>query len=289
MKLSNIPSLVNCNGRLLSFSPPAVMGILNLTPDSFFDGGKFTDTRRMLRHTGEMIKVGATIIDIGAQSTRPGSKLISEKEELKRLIPALEILLKKFPEMIFSVDTFRSSVAKAAINSGAHIINDISGGTMDKKMFTVLGKLQVPYILMHIIGTPQTMQQNPRYKNVVTEVIDFLQKRIYRLRKEGVKDIIIDPGFGFGKTLQHNLILLNHLHEIRLITGCPMLVGISRKTMINKILGTTPAEALNGTTVMNTIALSKGADILRVHDVKEAAEAVTIYQSILKTSLNDNN
>lgn len=284
MKISNIPQLINCNGLLLSLSHPVVMGILNLTPDSFFDGGKFTDIRRMLHHAAEMVKKGATIIDIGSQSTRPGAKLISEKEEIKRLIQPLEILLKKFPEMIFSVDTFRSSVAKAAVEAGAHIINDISGGTMDKKMFKTAGKLYVPYILMHIKGTPQTMQKNPRYSNVVTEVIDFLQKRIYRLRNEGVKDIIVDPGFGFGKTLEHNLTLLNHLSEIRLITGCPLLAGISRKSMINKILGTTPAEALNGTTVMNTIALLKGADILRVHDVKEAVEAVKIYQSMLKTT-----
>lgn len=284
MKISIIPELINCNGLLLSLSHPVVMGILNLTPDSFFDGGKFTDIRRMLHHAAEMVKKGATIIDIGSQSTRPGAKLISEKEEIKRLIQPLEILLKKFPEMIFSVDTFRSSVAKAAVEAGAHIINDISGGTMDKKMFKTAGKLYVPYILMHIKGTPQTMQNNPRYSNVVTEVIDFLQKRIYRLRNEGVKDIIVDPGFGFGKTLEHNFTLLNHLSEIRLITGCPLLAGISRKSMINKILGTTPAEALNGTTVMNTIALLKGADILRVHDVKEAVEAVKIYQSMLKTT-----
>lgn len=284
MKISNVPELINCNGRLLSFSPPVVMGILNLTPDSFFDGGKFTDMRRMLSHTAEMIKQGAAIIDIGAQSTRPGAKFISEKEELKRLIPALEILVKKFPDIIFSADTFRSSVAKAAVEAGAHIVNDISGGTLDKKMYKTAGKLCVPYILMHLKGTPQTMQQNPHYKNVVTEVIDFLQKRIYRLRNEGVKDLIIDPGFGFGKTLQHNLELLNHLSEIRLITGCPLLAGISRKSMINKILGTTPADALNGTTVMNTIALLKGADILRVHDVKEAVQAVKICHSVPETT-----
>lgn len=258
------------------------MGILNLTPDSFFDGGKFTDTRRMLRHAGEMIKEGAAIIDVGAQSTRPGAKLISEKEELKRLIPAVEILVKKFPDMIFSVDTLRSSVAKAAVESGVRMINDISGGTMDKKMFKTAGKLCVPYILMHIKGIPQTMQKNPRYKNVVTEVIDFLQMRIYRLRSEGVKDIVVDPGFGFGKTLEHNLLLLNHLSEIRLITGCPLLAGISRKSMINKLLETTPARALNGTTVMNTIALLNGADVLRVHDVKEAVEAVKIDAAIKK-------
>lgn len=284
MKISNVPELINCNRRLLSFSPPVVMGILNLTPDSFFDGGKFTDMRRMLSHTAEMIKQGAAIIDIGAQSTRPGAKFISEKEELKRLIPALEILVKKFPDIIFSADTFRSSVAKAAVEAGAHIVNDISGGTLDKKMYKAAGKLCVPYILMHLKGTPQTMQQNPHYKNVVTEVIDFLQKRIYRLRNEGVKDLIIDPGFGFGKTLQHNLELLNHLSEIRLITGCPLLAGISRKSMINKILGTTPADALNGTTVMNTIALLKGADILRVHDVKEAVQAVKICHSVPETT-----
>lgn len=260
------------------------MGILNLTPDSFFDGGKFTDTRPMLRHAALMIKHGAAIIDVGAQSTRPGATLISEKEELKRLIPALNILLNKFPQMIFSVDTFRSSVAKAAVQSGAHIINDISGGTMDKNMFKTAGKLSVPYILMHIKGTPQTMQKNPQYKNVVAEVTAFLQNKIYRLRSEGVKDIIIDPGFGFGKTLEHNLTLLNHLPEIRLITGCPLLAGISRKSMINKILSTAPYDALNGTTVINTIALLNGADVLRVHDVKEAVQAVKIFQSVQRTT-----
>lgn len=280
MKHSCIPEFINCKGKLISLRPPAVMGILNITPDSFFDGGKFTDMRRMLRHVAGMIKQGATVIDIGAQSTRPGARLISKKEELKRLIPALEILVKKFPEMIFSVDTFRADIAKAAVESGAHIINDISGGTMDKKMFRTAGKLCVPYILMHIKGTPQTMQNNPRYKNVVTEVIDFLQKRIYRLRNEGVTDIIVDPGFGFGKTLEHNLTLLNHLKEIKMITGCPLLAGLSRKSVVNKIIGTSPANALNGTTVMNTLALINDADILRVHDVKEAVEAVKIVSKI---------
>lgn len=284
---SSIPATINCNGRLLFISPPAVMGILNLTPDSFFDGGKFTDMRRMLHHAGKMIKEGAAIIDIGAQSTRPGAKQISKKQELRRLIPALNALVKKFPETIFSVDTFCSEVAKAAVESGAHIINDISGGKMDKKMFAVAAKLQVPYILMHIKGTPKTMQKNPHYKNVVTEVIDFFQQRMYRLRNEGVKDIIIDPGFGFGKTPEHNLTLLNHLPELRLITGCPLLVGMSRKSMINKILGTSPAESLNGTTVMNTIALTGNADLLRVHDVKEAVEAVKLTQA-LKWNMNKN-
>jgi dihydropteroate synthase len=262
------------------------MGILNLTPDSFFDGGKFTDKTRMLRHTVRMIKEGAAVIDVGAQSTRPGARLISAREERERLIPSLELLVKKFPEMIFSVDTFRAEVARAAVESGARMINDISGGTLDKNMFSVAGKLKVPYILMHMKGTPQNMQKNPRYKNVVTEVIGFLQQRIYRLRKEGVSDIIIDAGFGFGKTLEHNLTLLNHLHELRLITGCPLLAGMSRKSMINKILGTSPAEALNGTTVFNTVALMNGAGILRVHDVKEATEAVKITQALNQNRLS---
>lgn len=286
MKSSNLPTWINCSGRLLSLNPPAVMGILNLTPDSFFDGGKFTDKTRMLRHTVRMIKEGAAVIDVGAQSTRPGARLISAREERERLIPSLELLVKKFPEMIFSVDTFRAEVARAAVESGARMINDISGGTLDKNMFSVAGKLKVPYILMHMKGTPQNMQKNPRYKNVVTEVIGFLQQRIYRLRKEGVSDIIIDAGFGFGKTLEHNLTLLNHLHELRLITGCPLLAGMSRKSMINKILGTSPAEALNGTTVFNTVALMNGAGILRVHDVKEATEAVKITQALNQNRLS---
>jgi dihydropteroate synthase len=280
VKFPEVPSLINCGGRLISLQPPVVMGILNLTPDSFYDGGKFTDSLRMLRHVRSMIVQGACIIDVGAQSSRPGARLISEKEELKRLMPALELLIKKFPEMIFSVDTFRSAVARAALESGVHIVNDISGGSLDKRMYETVARYQAPYILMHMKGTPATMQKNPAYRNVVTSVIHFLQSRIYRLRQAGVKDIIVDPGFGFGKTLQHNLTLLNHLSEIRTITGCPVLAGMSRKSMINQILQTTPAEALNGTTVMNTLALWQNVDILRVHDVREAVQAIKIVQAV---------
>ncbi len=280
MKFPEVPAWINCGGRLVSLRPAAVMGILNLTPDSFYDGGKFTDSRRMLRHVHSMIFQGATMIDIGAQSSRPGARFINEKEELKRLMPALELLMKKFPEMIFSVDTFRSAVARAALESGAHIINDISGGMLDKRMYETVARFQAPYILMHMKGTPATMQKNPVYRNVVTSVINFLQERIHRLRQEGVKDIIVDPGFGFGKTLQHNLTLLNHLPEIRTITGCPVMAGMSRKSMVNQILHTTPAEALNGTTVMNTLALWQNVDILRVHDVREAVQVVKIVQAV---------
>ena len=255
------------------------MGVLNITDDSFYDGGRFTDKEKMLAHARKMLEEGAVIIDVGGQSTRPGAKRVDEKTEAERVIPALQLLKNKFPDTVFSVDTFYGSVAEAAIKEGASIINDISGGTMDEKMFEVILAYKVPYVLMHIQGTPETMQKNPSYKNVTVEVMDYFTERIALLRSLGVNDIIIDPGFGFGKTMEHNYDLLAHLELFR-IFELPILCGLSRKSMVTRTLNISPKDALNGTTVVNTIALMKGVSILRVHDVKEAVEAVKIVNSL---------
>ena len=266
---------LSCGGRLIDLSSPAVMGILNLTPDSFFDGGKFTEENIIISHVEQMVLHGALIIDLGAASSRPGSALISEEEEVKRLLPMLRVLRKKFSETIFSVDTWRSEIARKAVDEGADIINDISGGEMDKKMFETVAALKIPYILMHLKGTPQTMQQEPTYENVVTEVLKSLQSKVRLLHDMGVNDIIVDPGFGFGKTVDHNYQLLAHLELFHQL-NCPLLAGFSRKSMINKLLNISAKEALNGTTILNTIALQKGVHLLRVHDVKEASECIRI-------------
>lgn len=271
---------INCNGMLLDFSTPKVMGIINLTPDSFYYGGKYKDETEIVEGVRQMITDGASIIDLGAQSTRPGAELIHADEEWKRLKSPLKKIRKEFPDIPISVDTFYSSVAKKAVEAGADIINDISGGSMDDKMFEAVAKLKVPYILMHIQGTPQTMQQNPHYENVVKEVMKYFSEKISQLVLLGVHDIIIDPGFGFGKTLEHNYELLNKLDLFRMLER-PIMTGISRKSMINKVLNIKPEDALNGTTVLNTIALMKGANILRVHDVKEAVEAVKLVSEML--------
>ncbi len=275
---------LNCCGQLLNISSPLVMGILNVTPDSFFDGGKFNEETNMLKHVEEMLEEGASIIDIGAVSTRPGANEISEEEEIQRLIPAVKLIHQNFPSAILSVDTYRSKVAEMSIENGAAIINDISAGTFDVNMFKTIARLQVPYIMMHMQGTPQTMQHNPVYKNVTLDIIRFFVKQLEQLRHLGVKDVIIDPGFGFGKTIEHNYGLLASLRSFE-IFDCPLLVGVSRKAMINKVINTKAENALNGTTVVNTIALMNGANILRVHDVKEAMEAVKIaeqYKSGIK-------
>jgi dihydropteroate synthase len=269
-------NVFNINGKLFSFAYPVVMGILNATPDSFYDGGKNNSIEAALQRAEEILTQGGDIIDIGAASTRPGATEISIDEELQRLIPVVKAIATEFPDAILSIDTYRAVVAEEAINAGAHIINDIAGGTMDAAMFATVAKLHVPYILMHIQGTPQTMQQNPEYTNVVAEVLLSLSQKINELKRLGVADIIIDPGFGFGKTTEHNYQLLSNLKQLQLL-GCPILAGVSRKGMINKVLGTTPDQALNGTTVVNTIALANGASILRVHDVKEAVEAVALW------------
>jgi|ERR1035437_3417236 dihydropteroate synthase len=273
--------LLSLKNKTLDLSTPAVMGILNVTPDSFFDGGKYKDENSILLHAEKMISEGADILDIGACSTRPNAKMIPEEEELNRLIPAIKLVRKKFPLTIISADTFRSKVAYLSVNEGADMVNDISGGTMDEKMFETVGRLKVPYVLMHIKGTPQTMQKDPQYKNVTDEVTNYFKEKIHLAVKNGIKQIILDPGFGFGKNVEHNYQLLKELATFKEFEF-PILVGVSRKGMINKVLGTKPEEALNGTTVVNTIALMNGANILRVHDVKEAKEAVKIFNFTLK-------
>jgi dihydropteroate synthase len=270
---------LNCGGTLLSLERPLVMGILNLTSDSFYDGGKHKNTNDVLKHVSQMLEEGVDIVDIGAVSTKPGAKEITTDEEKNKLIPILKIIKKDFPNAIISIDTYRSELAKAALDCGAHIINDISAGTFDKDMFKTISEIQVPYIIMHIQGTPLNMQVNPVYKNVVKEVVFYLSEKVEELKRLGVNDIIIDPGFGFGKTVEHNYKLLNNLDYFK-VFELPLLVGFSRKSMINIVLNTTPSEALNGTTVLNTIALMKGANILRVHDVKEAVEAVKIIENL---------
>lgn len=273
---------INCKGNLIDLSSPKVMGILNITPDSFYDGGKYKNELEFLTQTEKMLHEGATFIDVGAYSSRPGAVHISEKEELSRILPVIDLLMKYFPEIILSVDTFRSEIAQKTIENGAAIINDISGGKMDENMFQTVADLQVPYILMHMLGTPQNMQQNPVYEDVTIDIIAFFSKQIYKLHQLKVNDIIIDVGFGFGKTMKDNYVLLSNLSLFKQL-DVPILAGISRKSMLYKPLKIAAKEALNATTVANTIALLNGASILRVHDVKEAVEAIKIVK-LLKES-----
>jgi len=270
---------LNIKGKIFDLSKPKVMGILNITPDSFYNNSRTNSIDEALRKTETFLNDGATFIDIGGYSSRPGAKDISTDEELGRLIPVVEAINKNIPEAIISIDTFRAKVAEETIFAGAHIINDIASGDMDDKMFETVARLQVPYIMMHMQGTPQNMQQNPVYDNVLLDVIDYLAKKIDMLKKLKVHDVIIDPGFGFGKTIEHNYELLNQMQEFK-IFKLPVLAGFSRKGMIYKVLKNTAAEALNGTTILNTIALQKGAKILRVHDVKEAAECVKLVEML---------
>lgn len=264
----------------ISLERPVVMGILNVTPDSFYDGGRYTSESQIINRIHEIVEQGAGIIDVGAYSTRPGAAFVDEQEELSRLSFAVELVRKYYPRVPVSVDTFRANVAREICRClGDVIVNDISGGTLDDKMFETVAELNVPYILMHIQGTPQTMQANPHYEDVTREVRQFLEERVARLRSLGFDKIILDPGFGFGKTVEHNYQLMAHMEEL-LKLDYPLLVGISRKTMIWKLLGVTPQEALNGTTVLNTISLLKGAHILRVHDVREAVETVRIVEAL---------
>ena len=267
---------INCGDRLVDISAPVTMGILNITPDSFYDGGKYLNEESVLHHVNKMLEDGAAIIDIGAQSTRPRAGLIDAEEEWERLNPLLKILRDKFPAAIFSVDTFYSIVAEKAIDNGADIINDISAGTIDEKMYDIIIRYKIPYIIMHMQGTPQTMQENPLYKKIVNDIMDFLIGKIKTLTDKGVYDIIIDPGFGFGKTLEHNYELLYSLELFNMLER-PIMAGFSRKSMISKVLNAKTNDALNGTTVLNTIALMKGVNILRVHDVKEAVESIKIF------------
>ena len=270
---------INCKGNLVNLTSPKVMGILNITPDSFFDGGKYKNESDFLLQTEKMLSEGATFIDVGAYSSRPGAKHISEEEELQRIVPVIDLLVKNFPEIIISVDTFRSKVAKETIENGAAIVNDISGGKMDENMFKTVANLQVPYILMHMSGTPQNMQKNPVYEDVTKEIISFFAAQIHKLHQLKLNDIIIDVGFGFGKTTVHNFEILKNLSLFKNLDA-PILAGISRKSMLYKTLNISAQEALNATTSANTIALLNGANILRVHDVKEAIEAVKIVNQI---------
>jgi dihydropteroate synthase len=270
---------LNTNGKLIDLNSPAVMAILNLTPDSFYSQSRISTIDDALKRTATFIQEGARFIDIGAYSSRPGAADVSQAEELQRLIPIVEAIAKEFPEIFVSIDTFRAKVAEAAIFAGAHIINDISAGNLDETMFETVAKLQVPYIMMHMKGTPQNMQENPSYENITNEVLTYFIEKTNQLQQLGVKDIIIDPGFGFAKNTEHNYQLLQQMESLNVLK-LPILVGFSRKSMITKVLNIKPEEALNGTSVLNTIALQKGASILRVHDVKAAVECIKLVEMI---------
>ena len=268
---------LNCSGKLLSLDAPKVMGILNATPDSFFAGSRKQTERELIERVQQILSEGGSIIDVGAYSTRPGAAVVSAEEEWQRLEQALRIVHREAPEAILSVDTFRADIARRCVETfGVSIVNDISGGDADAQMFDTVADLRVPYVLMHCQGIPQTMQQAPTYKHVTAEVVTYLSRKVRQLRQRGARDIIIDPGFGFGKTLEHNYTLLRQLEDFR-IFDLPLLVGISRKSMITRPLDITADEALNGTTALNAFALMKGANILRVHDVKAAIEVVKLY------------
>jgi dihydropteroate synthase len=275
----NAKRTLNVKGKLVDLALPRVMGILNLTPDSFYNDSRVSTIDDALRRAEAFLNEGAMFIDIGAYSSRPGAAEVSPGEELQRLVPVIEAITKKLPEALLSIDTFRANVAAEAIAAGAHIINDISAGSMDEAMFETVASLQVPYIIMHMKGTPQTMQKQAAYEHLTLEIIDYFSAKIAELKKLGVHDVIIDPGFGFAKTLDHNYELMGQLQDLQ-VFGLPILAGISRKSMIYKLLGTTAGEALNGTTVLNTIALLKGASILRVHDVKAAAECIALIEKL---------
>ncbi len=263
---------------MLNTDNPLVMGILNLTPDSFYDGGRYTNAEAWISQTERMIEEGASIIDLGAVSTRPGAQHVTEPEEIARLIPAIRTLTSRFPKTVFSVDTFRSNVAKLAADAGAGIINDISGGKMDESLIETVAATGLPYILMHMQGTPATMQLNPDYKNVTSEIGDFFEKKIRFLNESGIHDLILDPGFGFGKSIAHNYKILRELIDFKQY-GFPILVGISRKSMIYKLLDITPEEALPATSALHLTAILNGADILRVHDVKEAIQMIKLFKT----------
>jgi len=270
---------INFSLNGINLDEPIIMGILNVTPDSFFDGGQNFNNEEIVRKVNAMEYEGAKIIDIGGYSSRPGAVNISEEEELNRVLPIVKLIRSNFKDILISVDTFRSKIAEDCINSGANIINDISGGSLDSNMFETISKLNVPYVLMHIKGTPQNMQNTPTYIDVTKEVYQYFEEKIKKLNTKGVYNIILDPGFGFGKTVEHNYELLKNLDQFNSL-GLPILVGFSRKSMINNVINTTPEEALNGTTVLNTLALTKGTNILRVHDTKEANECIQLVKMI---------
>jgi len=266
---------INCKGKLIDLKTPKVMGVLNVTPDSFFDGGNYNNDTSILKQVEKMLSEGATFIDVGGYSSRPNANHISETEELQRVLPVIDLLLKTFPEILISVDTFRSTVAKQSIVHGACMINDISSGHLDVDMLKTIAQLKVPYIMMHMKGTPQNMTSKTDYKHLIKEMMTYFSERLTMLKSLGGIDVIIDPGFGFSKTLEQNYEILNQLHLFKIINK-PILVGLSRKSMIYNVLKTSPKHALNGTSVLNTIALLKGASILRVHDVKEAIECIKL-------------
>lgn len=277
-------STLNCKGRLLSLETPQVMGILNLTPDSFYDGNKYSNLDAQLKRTTQMLEEGAAIIDIGGMSSRPGAAIISVEAELKRVIPVIETISHAFPDCIISIDTVRAKVAKLAVEAGASIVNDISAGKIDDQLYTTVAQLGVPYILMHMQGTPENMQVQPEYNEVVTDIYDFFVKELAILRSLGLIDIILDPGFGFGKRVEDNYRLLNQMHVFQAL-DLPLLCGISRKSMICKVIKKGPKNALNGTTALNMVALQQGAKILRVHDVKEAMEVIKLWQQLENLNL----
>jgi dihydropteroate synthase len=276
------PRYINAGGKLIDLGIPKVMGILNITPDSFYGGSRYRTDEEIIGAAGRMLEEGAAFLDVGGYSSRPGAADISKDEEGRRVINAIKLIVGTFPDAIVSVDTFRSEIAlRAVLEAGAQMINDISGGNADNKMFSIVRRLNVPYIMMHMKGDPATMQNNPVYDDIVADILRYFSERIFKLRSEGVRDIIVDPGFGFAKTIDHNFELLRRLDDLQ-ITGLPLMVGISRKSMIWKTLGITADEALNGTTAIHAIALLKGADILRVHDVREAVQAVKLVAKLKK-------
>ena len=270
---------INCKGQLIDLSIPKVMGILNVTPNSFFDGGKYKNEEEIISQADKMLSEGATFIDIGAYSSKPSAEFVSEEEEIERIVPVIKLILKHFPDALLSIDTFRGEVAKAGLESGAAIINDISAGELDDKMFDVIAKYNVPYIMMHMRGNPQTMQTLTQYDDIVKEMLFYFSEKVKKARSLGINDLILDPGFGFAKTTDQNYEVLQKMELFNLLE-LPILAGVSRKSMIYKTLGNSAQEALNGTTVLNTITLTKGAKILRVHDVKEALECVTLFEKM---------
>jgi dihydropteroate synthase len=270
---------INCKGNLIDLATPKVMGILNITPNSFYDGGKFQEESVVLNQVEKMLNEGATFIDIGAYSSKPNAEFVSEEEELQRILPVVQQIIKQFPDVIISIDTFRAEVAKQCVLNGAALINDISAGHLDEKMLPTIAELQVPYIMMHMKGNPQTMQSLAHYDDIVKEMIYYFSERIFEARKLGINDLIVDPGFGFAKTLEQNYEVMQKLDIFKQLE-LPLLVGISRKSMIYKTLETSAQEALNGTTFLNAIVLEKGANILRVHDVKEAVEGLKLFEKL---------
>ena len=270
---------INCKGQIIDLTTPKIMGILNITPNSFYDGGKYSLEKNAISQVEKMLKEGATFIDIGAYSSKPNAEFVSQEEELIRIIPVVKAILKEFPEAMLSIDTFRSSVAQECLNNGAALINDISAGSLDEKMMKLISKYNVPYIMMHLRGTPQTMQSQTNYEHLINEMITYFSDKVNKARSLGINDLIIDPGFGFAKTTDQNYEILSNL-ELFKVLELPILAGVSRKSMIYKPLEVTANDALNGTTVLNTISITKGANIIRVHDVKEALECIKLCEKL---------